>query len=110
MPKNQNNHSYYKVRFQLDDEEYQVCARTVESSTLYGLIELGDFIFPESGVLYNPGEERVRREFEGVRRTWIPYHAVIRIDEVPDEREREIKVVPLDAARRSPNAPDKRDG
>jgi len=107
MAKGRDRNTYYKVSFELNGEMYQVCARTVKSSDLYGLIELGDFIFPESGILYNPGEERVRREFEGIRRTWIPYHAVMRVDEISDERESESKIVPLNPGQRPDKTPGK---
>jgi hypothetical protein len=33
-------------------------------------------------LVVDPAEERLRTEFEGVRRTYLPMHAVIRIDEV----------------------------
>jgi hypothetical protein len=92
--------TYYRVTFTSDDELYQVCARSVAASDLYGLIEIGDFVFPKSSLVYNPGEERLRREFEGIRRTWLPYHAIVRIDEVQEGTATEIKIVPLAAGPR----------
>lgn len=97
--------TYYKVSFIRDNELYQVCAREVHSSTLYGLIEIAGFIFPENRLVYNPGEERIRREFGGIKRTWLPFHAIVRIDEVLDGTESEVKIVPLEAARPAPAAP-----
>ena len=97
--------TYYKVTFSYQNEVYQVCARNVTSSDLYGLIEIGDFIFPSSSVIFQPGEERLRKEFEGIRRTLVPYHAVLRIDEVEESREREIRIVPLEAARKLAELP-----
>lgn len=87
--------TYFIVSFTRDDELYQICARSVASSDLYGLIEIGDFIFPENKLVFNPGEERIKREFSGIKRTWIPYHAIVRIDEVAATRESEIKIVRL---------------
>jgi len=87
--------TYYKITFTNDDELYQLCARELSTSDLYGLIEIGDFIFPDGRILYNPGEERLRREFEGIKRTWIPYHAIVRIDEIQDSMESESKIIPL---------------
>ena len=89
--------TYYKVSFTRDQELYQVCAREVQASDLYGLIEMSDFVFPESKLVYNPGEERLRREFEGIQRTFLPYHTIVRIDEVLDSQASEIKIVPLQA-------------
>jgi hypothetical protein len=96
--------TYFKVQFTHENELYQVCARTVRSSELYGLIEIADFIFPENKLVYNPGEDRIRREFGGIKRTWIPYHSIARIDEVQDSQESEVKIVSLDSARK-PAAP-----
>ena len=101
MPPKKRNATYYKVTFSNENELYQVCAREVSTSELLGLIEIGDFIFPQNKLVYNPGEERIKREFEGIQRTWIPYHAIVRIDEISDARESEIKIVPLDTARES---------
>ena len=36
-------------------------------------------------MLIDPSEERLRNEFEGVQRSFIPMHAVVRIDEVEKE-------------------------
>ena len=30
----------------------------------------------------DPSEERIKGEFEGVKRSWLPLHSVLRIDEV----------------------------
>ena len=92
---------YYRVTFSNEEELYQVCAREVSTSDLLGLIEIGDFIFPENKLVYNPGEERIKREFEGIRRTWIPYHAIVRIDEISDARETEVKIIPFDGERKA---------
>ncbi len=100
---NKRRKTYYKITFSNENELYQVCARQVVSSDLYGLLEIGEFIFPENKLLYNPGEERIRREFEGIKRTWIPYHAIVRIDEISDERESEIKIVPLESPKPRPD-------
>jgi hypothetical protein len=90
MAAKQQRNLYYRVTFSSEEELYQVCAREVSTSDLLGLIEIGDFIFPENKLVYNPGEERIKREFEGIRRTWIPYHAIVRIDEISDSRESEV--------------------
>jgi len=95
--------TYYRVTFTnesaAEHELFQICARSVSASDMYGLVEISEFIFPESQIVYNPGEERIRREFSGVKRTWLPYHAIVRIDEVPDTTASEIKIVSLESAR-----------
>ena len=105
MPSKVRSRTYYRVTFSHQNEVYQVCARRVGNAELWGLIEIGGFIFRDSGVLYNPGEERVRKEFAGIRRVLVPYHAVHRVDEVEDTTEREIKIVPLEGVRAMPQLP-----
>lgn len=36
-------------------------------------------------VVIDPSQERLEREFDGVRRTHVPLHAIVRIDEVKKE-------------------------
>ncbi|MDH4247496.1 MAG: DUF1820 family protein [Deltaproteobacteria bacterium] len=91
--------TYFKVTFTSEDEVYQVCARKVDNSDVMGLVELSEFIFPEGGLVINPGEERLRKEFEGIKRTWVPYHAILRIDEISDKRAGEVKIVPMRAGK-----------
>jgi hypothetical protein len=53
---------------------------------MYAFVEVEDIIFGErSQVLVDPGEEKLKSEFSGVKRTYIPLQAVIRIDEVDKE-------------------------
>ena len=51
-----------------------------------GFIEVEDYIFgSRSQMVIDPGEDKLRTEFEGVQRSFIPVNAVIRIDEVEKE-------------------------
>ena len=76
----------YKVMFHSMGQIYEVYAHNIYSSDLYGFIEVEDYIFGKrSQVVIDPGEDRLRNEFEGVQRSFIPMHAVIRIDEVEKE-------------------------
>jgi hypothetical protein len=53
---------------------------------MYGFIEIEDFVFGErSKMIVDPGEEKLKNEFSAVARTYIPMHALIRIDEVEKE-------------------------
>jgi hypothetical protein len=50
---------------------------------MFGFIEVEELIFGEkSSVVVDPSEERIQTEFAGVKRTYLPLHSVIRIDEV----------------------------
>lgn len=76
----------YKVIFFNQGKIYEVFARQVSQEGLYGFIEVEGLIFGErSGVLVDPAEERLKTEFDGVKRIHIPMHAVVRIDEVEKE-------------------------
>ena len=73
----------YKVSFFNQGQVYEVFARHVSQGGLYGFIEVEDLVFGEkTQIVVDPTEERLQREFEGVKRFHVPMHAVVRIDEV----------------------------
>ena len=62
---------------------YEIFARQVYQSELYGFIEVEEFVFDErSQMVVDPGEEKLKLEFQDVKRSFIPLQAIIRIDEV----------------------------
>lgn len=76
----------YKVLFHNQGQIYEIYAHAIYQSDLYGFIEIEDYIFGERAqVVIDPSEDRLRQEFDGVQRSFIPMHAVIRIDEVEKE-------------------------
>lgn len=84
----------YKVIFVNDGKVYEVYTHRVGQGNLWGFIEIEQLVFGEkSAVVIDPSEERLRTEFEGVKLSYIPVHAVIRIDEV--ERQGLAKIVSL---------------
>ena len=85
----------YRVQFINQGKVYELYARRLGQSSLFGFIEIGDFVFGEkSSVVIDPSEERLKSEFEGVPLTYVPMHAVIRIDEV--EKQGTAKILPFD--------------
>jgi len=73
----------YRIVYQQQAEVCEIYARYLYQSDLYGFIELEQLIFGEkSSLVVDPGEEKLKSTFSGVKRTFIPMHAVIRIDEV----------------------------
>lgn len=73
----------YKVIFHNQGKVYEIYAREVAQSGMLGFIEIGGLLFGEkSTVVVDPTEERLKAEFEGVKRAYIPMHSVVRIDEV----------------------------
>ncbi|HEX7082083.1 MAG TPA: DUF1820 family protein [Gammaproteobacteria bacterium] len=73
----------YKVIFVNQGKIYEIYARQVSHGGLFGFIEVEKLVFgTRSTVVVDPSEERIRSEFEGVKRTYLPLHSVLRIDEV----------------------------
>ena len=76
----------YKVIFLNQGQIYEIYASSIYQSELYGFIEIEEFLFGERAqMVVDPSEERLKSEFAGVQRSFIPMHAVIRIDEVEKE-------------------------
>jgi hypothetical protein len=76
----------YKIIFVNQDKVYELYAKGIYQSDMYGFIEAEEFVFGEhSKLIVDPGEERLKAEFAGVGRSYIPMHAIIRIDEVEKE-------------------------
>jgi hypothetical protein len=73
----------YRIVFMNQGKVYEIYAQSISQGELFGFIEVEDIVFGErSSVVVDPSEERVKSEFSGVQRTYIPLHAVIRIDQV----------------------------
>lgn len=76
----------YKVIFHNQQQVYEVYARAIYQSDMYGFVEVEEFVFGEhSQMIVDPSEEKLKHEFSGVARSYIPMHAIIRIDEVEKE-------------------------
>ncbi len=81
-----SNQSVYKVIFQNGSQVFEIFARQIYQSDMWGFIEVEEFVFGErSQILVDPSEEKLKNEFSGVRRSYIPMQAIIRIDEVDKE-------------------------
>lgn len=73
----------FKVVFVNQGKVYEIYARKVTHGSIFGFIEVEELVFGErSAVVVDPSEERIKAEFEGVKRTYLPMHSVLRIDEV----------------------------
>lgn len=73
----------YRIVFMNQGKIYEIYARSIAHGELFGFIEVQDLVFGErSSVVVDPAEERIKSEFAGVQRTYIPMHAVMRIDQV----------------------------
>ncbi|MYM64664.1 DUF1820 family protein [Pseudomaricurvus sp. HS19] len=84
----------YKVIFYNQSQVYELYARNIYQSEMYGFIEVEEFLFGErTQVIVDPGEEKLKTEFASVTRSYIPMQAIIRIDEV--EKEGAVKVTDI---------------
>ena len=73
----------FRIMFVNQGKVYEVYARKVNHGELFGFIEVEELVFGErSSVVLDPSEERIKGEFAGVKRTFLPMHSVLRIDEV----------------------------
>lgn len=76
----------YKIQFHNQEKLYELYAREITQSHMYAFVEVADIIFGEkSKLVVDPSEERLKQEFGSVKRTYIPLHSIVRIDEVDKE-------------------------
>ncbi len=93
----------YRIVFHSQGKLYELYARHVSHGDLYGFVEVGDIIFGErTEMIVDPSEERLKSEFAGVKRTFVPIHAVVRIDEVDKEGVNKIHAVSESGSNVSP--------
>ena len=74
----------YKVTFLHLGKSYELYARHVASSALWGFTEVGELVFETTGegLVVDPTEEKLREEFKDTRVLHLPMQAIVRIEEV----------------------------
>jgi hypothetical protein len=73
-------------------EIYEVFAKQIYQSDMYGFIEVEEYIFNQNKQLVlDPSSEKLEKEFNNVERSYIPINSVIRVDEVIESGEAKIK-------------------
>ena len=76
----------FKISYFNHNSVYEVYAKEVYQSDMYGFIVVEDLVFGEnSSLVVDPSEEKLKTEFSNVKRFFVPAHNVIRIDEVDKE-------------------------
>jgi len=84
--------SVYKIIFMQLGEVYEVFAKQIFQSDMYGFIEVENYIFnKDKQLVVDPSSEKLKNEFSDVQRSYIPMNAIIRIDEVIETGEAKIK-------------------
>lgn len=74
----------YRVIYQSLGKLVEVYARNVYQGGLYGFVEVEELLFEEqqSELLVDPELEKLEAQFANVEVTFIPVHAIVRIDQV----------------------------
>jgi len=84
--------SVYKIIFIQLGEIYEVFAKQIYQSDMYGFIEVEEYIFnKDKQLVVDPSSEKLKKEFSEVERSYIPINAILRIDEVKEGGEAKIK-------------------
>ena len=81
----------YKIKFIQLGEIYEVFARHIYQSEMYGFIEVEEYIFNrDKQLVVDPTSEKLKNEFLNVERSYIPLNSIVRIDEVDELGEAKI--------------------
>ncbi|MCK9237244.1 MAG: DUF1820 family protein [Thiopseudomonas sp.] len=73
----------FKVIFINQGQVYEIYAKAIYQSDLWGFLEIEEFVFGErTQMVVDPSEEKLKNQFEGVIRSYVPMHSIVRIDEV----------------------------
>jgi len=73
----------YKVIFLNQGQVFELYAKQIFQSDLWGFLEIEEIVFGErSQLVVDPGEEKLKAQFEGVIRSFVPMQSIVRIDEV----------------------------
>ena len=82
----------YKIIFIQLGEIYEIFAKQIFQSDMYGFLEVEEFIFTnDDQLVVDPSSEKLKKEFNKVKRSYIPIGALQRIDEVIESGEAKIK-------------------
>lgn len=93
----------YRVSFIVQDKVYEIYCKKVIESGVFGFIQIEDLIFDEnSTIVVDTAEERLKQEYADVKRTHVPMHAILRIDEVMQKGECKIIDLPKDKSNIAP--------
>lgn len=86
------NKTLFRITFANQDSVYEVYARSIKESDIFGFLEVEELVFGEqTALVVDPSEERLKMEFNGVKRTFIPMHSLFRIDEVDKQGPAKVK-------------------
>jgi len=95
----------YKIVFIQGSEVYEVYAKSIFQSDLYGFVEVEEYLFDQnSKIVVDTSEEKLKNELKGVKRSYIPINQILRIDEVEKRGSAKIKKNKGDKVSSLPNS------
>lgn len=84
----------YRVEFISAGERYELYVKELNSSSIFGFIEIAGFVWDtHTELVLDPSHERLKDEFASVERTYIPMHNVLRMDQV--KKQGSAKITPF---------------
>ena len=90
--KAQEKPTIYRILFSQEGKIYEIYTRFISEDSLIGFIEVEELIFTDpNNLVIDPSEERLKNEFHEVKRSYIPLHLILRIDEMEREGVAKIK-------------------
>jgi len=96
MSESKKTKRLFKILFFNQGKIYEIFAKNVQQSNLFGFIEIEDLVFGEkSQVLVDPNEDSIKKEFENTKRIYIPVHSIIRLEEIDKEVSLKPRVINL---------------
>ena len=73
----------FRIAFHNNGKVYELYCQDVNSSYLWGFLEVSGLAFGEGdSLVVDPTEEKMRDEFEGVEVLHLPMHSVMRVEQV----------------------------
>lgn len=83
------NKTIFRIKFFENDREKPIEAlvRTIESSEFPGLVCFSEFVFKDNTKkIILPGEEESSKRFNKTKAVHIPYHNILLIEEIEEEK------------------------
>ena len=95
VPNRMSSQRLYRVTFLNHGQVYEIYARQISHGGMLGFVEVEKLVFGErSSIVLDPSEEKLKAEFANVKRTYLPMHSIVRIDEVSKEGQGPARIVP----------------
>lgn len=94
----------YRIQFISNGERYELYVKELMQGNMFGFIEIANFVWNKhTEIVLDPSHEKLKDEFADVKRTYIPMHNVLRIDQV--EKQGSAKITQLSDKVRSLSQP-----